>query len=395
MYLQQHYKTDKQVNNRKTLVVRRGEIVEEKWHKVQVGDIIKMENNRFVAADTLLLSSSNPSGLVYIETADLDGETNLKVKYCLEETNQMGGNVKALSQFHGEINCEPPNVNLSKFEGSLLLAGQEIAVDNKKVVYRGAVLRNTPWCYGLVIFAGKDTKLMQNTGKTKLQKRTHIDKLLNRVLIGIVISLALICLAVTLGYGMWEVKTGFHFQAFLPWSSMVPRDLLAGAAVTCLLLFPSYIIVFSTILPISLYVSLEVIRLFHSKLIDWDQEMYDPQTDTWAKANATNLNEELGQIQYIFSDKTGTLTKNIMTFNKCSIYGRIFGEREETGEPQAEVGGLFSYEAIKLQFLPLLLDFTKYRLGSKMVAFFQVSSNRSSDPSFEFYDRLLLTEVMI
>ena len=326
--------------------MRRGEIVEEKWHKVQVGDIIKMENNRFVAADTLLLSSSNPSGLVYIETADLDGETNLKVKYCLEETNQMGGNVKALSQFHGEINCEPPNVNLSKFEGSLLLAGQEIAVDNKKVVYRGAVLRNTPWCYGLVIFAGKDTKLMQNTGKTKLQKRTHIDKLLNRVLIGIVISLALICLAVTLGYGMWEVKTGFQFQAFLPWSSMVPRDLLAGAAVTCLLLFPSYIIVFSTILPISLYVSLEVIRLFHSKLIDWDQEMYDPQTDTWAKANATNLNEELGQIQYIFSDKTGTLTKNIMTFNKCSIYGRIFGEREETGEPQAEVGGPFSDEAL-------------------------------------------------
>ena len=373
LYLQQHYKTDKQVNNRKTLVVRRGEIVEEKWHKVQVGDIIKMENNRFVAADTLLLSSSNPSGLVYIETADLDGETNLKVKYCLEETNQMGGNVKALSQFHGEINCEPPNVNLSKFEGSLLLAGQEIAVDNKKVVYRGAVLRNTPWCYGLVIFAGKDTKLMQNTGKTKLQKRTHIDKLLNRVLIGIVISLALICLAVTLGYGMWEVKTGFQFQAFLPWSSMVPRDLLAGAAVTCLLLFPSYIIVFSTILPISLYVSLEVIRLFHSKLIDWDQEMYDPQTDTWAKANATNLNEELGQIQYIFSDKTGTLTKNIMTFNKCSIYGRIFGEREETGEPgnQAEVGGPFSDEAIKLNLYTYywILD-PNYPLGRNMVAFF-------------------------
>ena len=80
---------------------------------------------------------------------------------------------------------------------------------------------------------------------------------------------------------------------------------------------------------------MEVIRLFLSKLIDWDREMYDVKSNTHAKARTTTLNEELGQIQYVFSDKTGTLTQNIMTFNKCSINSRSYGDiiNEATGEP--------------------------------------------------------------
>ena len=118
--------------------------------------------------------------------------------------------------------------------------------------------------------------------------------------------------------------------------------------------FFSYAIVLNTVVPISLYgeiysfklkerntgdiyfsVSVEVIRLFLSKLIDWDKEMYDSKSDTHAKARTTTLNEELGQIQYVFSDKTGTLTQNIMTFNKASIGGRSYGDilDETTGEP--------------------------------------------------------------
>ena len=71
--------------------------------------------------------------------------------------------------------------------------------------------------------------------------------------------------------------------------------------------------------PISLYVSVEVIRFMHSLLINWDEKMYYKVSDTPAKARTTTLNEELGQIEYIFSDKTGTLTQNIMTFNKCTV----------------------------------------------------------------------------
>lgn len=207
------------------------------------------------------------------------------------------------------------------------------SLDNDKVILRGCVLRNTQWCYGVVIFAGKDTKLMQNSGKTKF-KRTSIDRLLNLLIIGIVFFLLSMCLFCMIGCGIWESLVGRHFQVYLPWDSLVPSEPLGGATVIALLVFFSYAIVLNTVVPISLYVSVEVIRFVQSFLINWDEEMYYAPTNTHAKARTTTLNEELGQIEYIFSDKTGTLTQNIMTFNKCSVAGKSYGDiiDETTGE---------------------------------------------------------------
>jgi len=86
--------------------------------------------------------------------------------------------------YTGEVVCEPPNNNLSKFEGALTWKDETYSLDNEKILLRGCVLRNTAWCYGLVLFAGRDTKLMMNSGRTKF-KRTHIDRLMNRIIIGV------------------------------------------------------------------------------------------------------------------------------------------------------------------------------------------------------------------
>lgn len=119
-----------------------------------------------------------------IETSELDGETNLKAKTCLVETADMGQQHDLLAQFNGEIVCEPPNNLLNKFDGTLIWQNQRYALDNDKVLLRGCVLRNTQWCYGVVVFAGRDTKLMQNSGKTKF-KSTSIDRFLNYIIIGV------------------------------------------------------------------------------------------------------------------------------------------------------------------------------------------------------------------
>uniref|UniRef100_A0A674ITA2 Phospholipid-transporting ATPase n=1 Tax=Terrapene triunguis TaxID=2587831 RepID=A0A674ITA2_9SAUR len=131
-----------------------------------------------VQADLLLLSSSEPHSLTYIETAELDGETNLKVKQALTVTAELGENLQKLTDFNGEVKCEAPNNKLDKFTGTLTLHGEKFALDNEKMLLRGCTIRNTEWCFGLVIYAGPDTKLMQNCGKTTF-KRTSIDRLMN------------------------------------------------------------------------------------------------------------------------------------------------------------------------------------------------------------------------
>lgn len=327
------HQSDNQVNNRLGELLKNGQLVREPWHKVKVGDIIRIENDQFVAADLMILSTSEPNGFCFVETAELDGETNLKCRQSLMETAALGDDIKALASFDGEIICEPPNNNLTKFEGTLFWEGQKYPIDNDKLLLRGCILRNTKWCFGLVVFAGRDTKLMQNSGKT-IFKRTKSDRLLNILIMGIVLALLTMCLFSSLACGIWEMLSGRYFIKFLPREPFIPQDSFTGATITAILTFFSYLIVLNTVVPISLYVSVEVIRYCQSLLIDFDLKMYYAPKDAYAKARTTTLNEELGQVEYVFSDKTGTLTQNLMTFNKCSINGRLYGEVKDyaTGE---------------------------------------------------------------
>ncbi|XP_044051942.1 phospholipid-transporting ATPase ID-like [Siniperca chuatsi] len=356
------HRSDNQVNNRKVQVLIDRKLRSEKWMDVQVGDIIKLENNQFVTADLLLLSSSEPLNLVYIETAELDGETNLKVRQALTVTGDLGDDIEKLADFNGEVCCEPPNNRLDRFTGTLTYASQKYSLDNEKILLRGCTLRNTEWCFGLVLFGGPETKLMQNCGKSTF-KRTSIDRLMNVLVLCIFGFLAFMCTILAIGNCFWELNEGSEFIVFLP------RQDGNNAAFSAFLTFWSYVIILNTVVPISLYVSVEIIRLGNSFYIDWDRKMYYARNDTPAEARTTTLNEELGQIKYVFSDKTGTLTQNIMIFNKCSINGKTYGD---------------------------VYDYTGQRLeNTEHTETVDFSFNALADPRFVFHDHSLVEAVKL
>ncbi|XP_010220665.1 PREDICTED: phospholipid-transporting ATPase FetA-like [Tinamus guttatus] len=186
--------------------------------------------------------------------------------------------------FTGEVRCEAPNNKLDNFTGTLTLQGEKYALDNEKMLLRDCTIRNTEWCFGLVIYAGPDTKLMQNSGKTTF-KRTSIDQLMNVLVLVIFAFLALMCLILAIGNGIWEYDKGYYFQVYLPWAEGV-----TSAPYSAFLMFWSYVIILNTVVPISLYVSVEIIRLGNSFYIDWDRKMYYPVNDTPSQTRTTTLN---------------------------------------------------------------------------------------------------------
>ncbi|CAF0761204.1 unnamed protein product [Rotaria sordida] len=295
------HRSDSQVNNCETKTVVGNELVTRKWKDIKVDDMIRLENNEFVTTDIVLISTSEPNSLCYIETAELDGETNLKARQVLEETCALEDHIDQLSNFHGKT----------------------LPLKNDNVLLHGTRLRNTQWDFGIVCYAGPDTKLMKNNGKAKF-KRTKIDYLLNRIILGIFLFLLIMCAIMTICSDFWELFVGYDFSIYLPWETYVSTNQQIDALEISLLVFLSYIIILNIVVSISLYVSVEFICLLQSKWIDWDIKIYYELNNVQAQACTTTLNEELGQIEYIFSDKTGTLIQNIMTFNKCSIREKLY-----------------------------------------------------------------------
>ncbi|KAL3639779.1 putative phospholipid-transporting ATPase 4 [Castilleja foliolosa] len=314
---------DMKVNLRKANVHKRDGIFGLKpWMKLRVGDIVKVEKDKFFPADLLLLSSSYEDGICYVETMNLDGETNLKVKRALETTLPLGDD-KDFKDFTASIKCEDPNPNLYTFIGNFEYDRQVYPLDPSQILLRDSKLRNTTYIYGVVIFTGFDSKVMQNSTKSP-SKRSNIEKQMDKIIYILFSLLLFISFISSVGF---IAKTKIDLPNW--WYLQVPDDeglydptkpLVSGFyhLITALILY-GYLI------PISLYVSIEVVKVLQALFMNRDIHMYDEETGTPAQARTSNLNEELGQVDTILSDKTGTLTCNQMDFLKCSIAGSAYG----------------------------------------------------------------------
>jgi phospholipid-transporting ATPase len=335
--------SDKSLNHSKAQVLRGTAFESTKWVDVSVGDIVRVESEEPFPADLVLLASSEPEGLCYIETANLDGETNLKIKQAIPETANLV-NPGELSRLTGRLRSEQPNSSLYTYEATLTMqtggGERELPLAPDQLLLRGAVLRNTPWVHGVVVFTGHETKLMRNATATPI-KRTAVERQLNLQIVMLVSILIILSIISTIG----DLVTRANRQTQL---SYLHIDLSTPVVVQFFSDLATYWVLYSNLVPISLFVTVEIVKYYHAFLINSDLDMYYDDTDTPAVCRTSSLVEELGQIEYVFSDKTGTLTCNQMEFRQCSIAGIQYADEVPEDKRGTEDGlGVFDFKKLQ------------------------------------------------
>ncbi|XVF42961.1 hypothetical protein PTKIN_Ptkin02bG0001900 [Pterospermum kingtungense] len=320
---------DIEVNNRKVKVHQGdGNFHYSEWKNLRVGDIVKVEKDEFFPADLVLLSSSYEDAACYVETMNLDGETNLKLKQALELTSslQEDNNFRDLKAI---VKCEDPNANLYSFVGTVEFEEQQYPLSPQELLLRDSKLRNTDYIYGAVVFTGHDTKVMQNSTDPP-SKRSKIEKKMDRIIYLLFFFVFIMGFIGSIFFGVatendqvenGRIKNRWYLR---PDNSEIFFD-PDRAPVAAIYHFLTALLLYTNFIPISLYVSIEIVKVLQTIFINQDIHMYYEEADKPAHARTSNLNEELGQVDTILSDKTGTLTCNSMEFIKCSVAGTAYG----------------------------------------------------------------------
>ena len=338
------WRSDQKINGSVAHRLANGAFVDIKWMDVHVGDVIIVHKDEQIPADVVMLSTNHDDGLAYIDTCNLDGETNLKVRQAIPPTFNLKTG-EDCAQFNAKIECDNPNNQLYVFNGNIEINSEQYSLENKQILLRGCILRNTQWAIGAVVYTGHESKLMKNSSAART-KQSLLERSLNWKLVSVFVFLIAFGL---IGAGVGYVFETNNINTSKHWYFGINENNKRTLAGMFFILLVSHIVIINAIIPISLYVTLEIVRLFQALFVRFDSEMYDSENEMPAAARTSNISDDLGQIEYIFSDKTGTLTRNLMEFMKCSIGGIIYG----TGTTEV------AYAAAKRRGIPIEAPDTK------------------------------------
>eukprot|EP01064_Diplonema_japonicum_P034379 TRINITY_DN70_c2_g1_i1.p1 TRINITY_DN70_c2_g1~~TRINITY_DN70_c2_g1_i1.p1 ORF type:complete len:1371 (+),score=321.27 TRINITY_DN70_c2_g1_i1:64-4113(+) len=336
------HRDDAKKDGTEVKILKDGEWTTVTWKDVKVGHVVLIEHHDSdvhdkgrtgvpVPADIVLISTSEgTNGVGYVETMDLDGETNLKPKSVLNFESVPGMPDNEIERKHyfmdakragseplnnSSLKCDSPHADLTKFWGSLTIAGKEVPIDIHNVMLRGARMSKTEAAVGIAVYTGHDTRLGNNMREPRT-KMSRLDRLTNIRLLLIFGIQLFICIVSAIGFRAWRQDHGSD-SYYLDF----PSDSADAAAVS----FFTFFILYGNLIPISLYVSMEMTKMIQGRFIVRDLAMYDETKDLPANVKTTDINDELGAVAHVFSDKTGTLTQNVMQMFKFNCDGETFG----------------------------------------------------------------------
>lgn len=302
--------------------------IKKKCYTIKPGDIVKVLKDEQIPADLLLLTTSEETGFCYVETKNIDGETSLKIK---ESNSTLFKKIKKdedLSSLKYLCITKPPNEFIYKFDATLYEANSNgtikdikefIFIEQKSFLLRACTLRQTDYIIGVAIYVGEHTKSMINAPKVKT-KISKVEYTMNKQIIIVFIIQVLISIISSFIHVIMYIKDFKDLKSYI-YTNQNKKENLLGLFFK---IAGTWYLVMTNIVPISLLVSMEMIKFVQSWIIGWDLDMFDSSKRYGCKVQSSTLNEELGQIKYIFTDKTGTLTKNQMNFKMMSIGADVY-----------------------------------------------------------------------
>ncbi|KAJ1511213.1 hypothetical protein HMI55_006690, partial [Coelomomyces lativittatus] len=327
------------------------------WANVQVGHILEVQRNEPFPADLIFLASSEPDGMCYIETKNLDGETNLKIKQARSETATLYSSTYALGTMTGHVHSELPNSSLYTYKGvyypfstlthvtslyhprhlpspsppsssssssssSTPPAPRQISFDHQQFLPRGAHLKNTQWVRGLVVSTGHETKLLRNASSAPI-KTTYVTRTVNKQIMALCFILFLISVSCAIGSWVFALKFATRYW-YLGLTQTFTNGKVSAQVIEFLKQLATFWLLFNNLVPISLIVTIEMVKYLNAHFISNDLNLFYEPTNTPTVVRTSSLVEELGQVHYVFTDKTGTLTCNVMEFKECCIHGQRY-----------------------------------------------------------------------
>lgn len=298
------HKEDIKTNSKLAYVYERGGYVAKKWEELRTGDIIEVQTDMEFPADVVLIETDTIDGRCRIETSVLDGEIDLKTKTSVELTNLKN------SSFVLEVT--PPTMDLTTFSGKLTTDDDAIPLCIENFVPRSCILRASPSVRAVIVYAGENTKLVLNSVKPAF-KLTEIDTFLNRLVIVLLTFLIILCVIYSLCYYFWSIK---HLSdRYLYLDELKVHDYITSVF--------SWFVLFNPIIPLCVYSSIDLVRFCLAMMITLDFKMCEGTKNS--KCRNSDLVSSIGRVTHIFSDKTGTLTKNILKFKAVGFESEMIG----------------------------------------------------------------------